>query len=87
LVALSQHLPCTPAALGEVDGVEVWAAAIPTPASIAAAAINPILVIAPPFILGLGDGSVSRRHPGNGRRFDPFPKENPVLRGEGSSGL
>ena len=49
LVTLSQHLPVwTLEAPGEVEGV--WATATPTPpASSAAAAIKPILVIAAPL--------------------------------------
>jgi hypothetical protein len=43
LAALSQHL--VPVALGDVEGVEVCAAATPAPASMTAAAIKAILVI------------------------------------------
>jgi hypothetical protein len=45
LLALSQQLPWFPLAVGELDDVEVWAVATPTPASRAAQAISPILVM------------------------------------------
>src|SRR5205823_4394918 len=63
LVTLSQHfIEPEAAALGEVVDDEVWAPAIPTPpASIAAAAISPILVIDMRHILLLQMSPASAR--------------------------
>jgi hypothetical protein len=49
LVALSQHLPWFVLAPGELDEVELWAEAMLTLASSAAAAINATLVMHNPF--------------------------------------